>query len=405
MNRDLIMDFRQGGGSLPEVVFGIVRVWGTESRIGGNGLYVTTAETTLKLNNGQATISGMLTNGVGPLYKYAYIVQVEPFYGHAFRIVVGLPDGTTPINLVNLPRLGFNNEDGFYVDIEQWEAIYGTLPSRVSALESGLTTTNGRVTALEVRSGGLTQATQVFSTANANTYTTPGIYTQVSGSTTALNWPVAGTKGTLFVVGVTASNLVHQEFYPSTGSATTAGRVAYVREMLTATTWSAWRASPTTRVDQTAGRTIYQWDDLNSRDQRVYGDTGWRSLSLGAGAVSGVVQVRRVGNIVTAKIIDVVLNGTNRFLTNNVGNAGFNPSDGGVASNNFAMGLTISGTDTQGDWHRVNAYRFGVQWQGTVRTGAVTVPAAGLNGQFSWMTDDAWPTTLPGTAVGTIPNL
>lgn len=150
--RDLILDFRRGGGSVPEVVYGIVRIWGTAVRPNATSVVVTT-ETTLKLTDGKATLLNAQTSGTGPLYSWAYIIQVEPFCGRNFRFYVAIPDGTGPVNLVDLPKLNPITGEGFYVSLEEWEALYGGLPSRVDLLETNQGVLQNDVADLKVVAG------------------------------------------------------------------------------------------------------------------------------------------------------------------------------------------------------------------------------------------------------------
>lgn len=180
--RDLILDFRRGGGSVPEVVHGIVRIWGTEVRPNATSLVLTT-ETTLKLSEGKATLANAQTSGTGPLYEWAYIIQVEPFCGRNYRFYVAIPDGTGPINLVDLPKLNPITGEGFYLDIEEWEALYGDLPNRVDALETSQATQDGKITNLEARPIGNTTM-RVDTTVGTRVFITDGVTEHmVSGDT------------------------------------------------------------------------------------------------------------------------------------------------------------------------------------------------------------------------------
>lgn len=155
-------------------------------------------------------------------------------------------------------------------------------------------------------------------------------------------------------------------------------------------------------VANTAGRTAYAWDAVNNRQQLIYGDTGWRSIPLAPGVTTGQILVRRNLNRVSVRLVGVMPISTSR----NIGAAppsGFMPSDGGVPGSNFVTGLVIAGASITSDWHRIDVYRFAIQWQGDIRTGWNTVPAEALGGQIDYLTDDPWPTSLPGSAVGSIP--
>lgn len=173
--RDLILDFRRGGGSVPEVVHGIVRIWGTEVRPNGPSVVVTT-ETTLKLSDGKATLANAQTSGTGPLYEWAYIIQVEPFCGRNYRFYVAIPDGTGPVNLIDLPKLNPITGEGFYLDLKEWLELYGGLPDKVDMLEDNQGVIQNDVADLKVL-GGLASG-DVNDATTANLIETEGTQTK-----------------------------------------------------------------------------------------------------------------------------------------------------------------------------------------------------------------------------------
>lgn len=148
-------------------------------------------------------------------------------------------------------------------------------------------------------------------------------------------------------------------------------------------------------IDQSAGRVIKAWDYLNKREQIIYADTGWRTHPLQPGVTTGRILLRRVGSTVTIRVVDLVPIASSRFIGASL-MSGFYPADGGIAANNFVASHMIAGNDVSADWHRVDVYRYGIQWQGPSRTGS-TVPGGGLSGQIVYTTDDPWPATLPGS--------
>lgn len=99
--RTITMDFRRGGGSPSEFLFGCVTVYGTEAAPNGPG-WVVTSETTLELVNGQATLADALERPVGAGSHYHLVVRdkLSP-RGASFRKY--LPAGASPVNLIDLP--------------------------------------------------------------------------------------------------------------------------------------------------------------------------------------------------------------------------------------------------------------------------------------------------------------
>ena len=139
-------------------------------------------------------------------------------------------------------------------------------------------------------------------------------------------------------------------------------------------------------TDESVGRRLFQWDANNSRFQQTFGDTGWRDVSAGLEAgTTGEWRMRRVNSTVTHHVYNV---------TNTSGAMYTIPAGFRTASYGTVIPLT--------------------KWDLTA--GAVLLWAAGnctlsdgLKGytgayyMFTHDTSDAWPTTLPGSAVGSIP--
>ena len=146
-------------------------------------------------------------------------------------------------------------------------------------------------------------------------------------------------------------------------------------------------------TDESVGRRLFQWDANNSRWQQTYSDTGVRDmtgLTLTDGwalSTSNYFTLRRVGNVVSlgTELTGASVTGTNITTIP----AGFRPSFGG--------------------W----SFAFAIGASSTARLCEVTVAGAMVVFDYTtsaqhrihstWITNDAWPTTLPGTASGAIP--
>lgn len=137
-------------------------------------------------------------------------------------------------------------------------------------------------------------------------------------------------------------------------------------------------------VKETAGRTVSVWDYLNQREQLIAGDSGWRNLT--ALANSGVTLTnffaRRDGNLVHISC-QLAATGTAGNITLANMPAGFAPS---------AKALRV-GTASDRDGtsvRRISPYLSGIR---------ILAMETGKNYEFgiSYITDDAWPTVLPGT--------
>ncbi|WP_311210915.1 MULTISPECIES: pyocin knob domain-containing protein [unclassified Aeromicrobium] len=234
-------------------------------------------------------------------------------------------------------------------------------------------------------------------TQDLNTVVSPGIYIQgtPANATLATNYPFASALCILEVyrlgVGFTLQRIT------PTGGILSAARGIWQRRQ-NGGTWDPWRFIPSQRVDQTAGRAIYTWDDLNGRDQLVYGDTGLRdvsSLLVNGWALGslGVVLIRRVGVMVylTAFNLDSANASAAAYANLPVG---FRPSTISVIP---IKGVASAGANAQD----LNAL---ARWNGELSAG-ITTRSASVIVSGAWMTADAWPTTLPGAANGAIPNL
>lgn len=157
----------------------------------------------------------------------------------------------------------------------------------------------------------------------------------------------------------------------------------------------------TIRVSETAGRAAYYTKPGTSIEQLFYGDTGWRNISgLTGTAVTSVGQILmcRSDNLVSVHIsaLNLITSGTAvTFLTLPLG---FRPTQLGNPSYPFRVGVVgdivagatlrhVSPIGSTGETRVLNA-----------------VAGVAYEGSLQWRTNDPWPTSLPGTAVGTIPT-
>lgn len=247
--------------------------------------------------------------------------------------------------------------------------------------------------------GGIVLGT-LLGTANLNSIFTPGTYRQTAGADATLlrNYPKANLSGLMNVYG-RDSNVVIQQYMPIDG--TSGVPIMYQRLSLNATSWLPWRVFSTVRVDQTAGRAIYQWDDLNNREQLIYGDTGQRSIVSDQGWVDalivtnvamnagGIARVRRIGYQVEL-ILALDKSATGSISSTVAFPVGFRPSQpfNALGSNSgMALLRAYHGGGTSG-----------INWNSSAVALAASIT-------INYTTTDAWPTVLPGTAIGSIPNV
>jgi hypothetical protein len=143
--------------------------------------------------------------------------------------------------------------------------------------------------------------------------------------------------------------------------------------------------------DETVGRRKFAWDTINNRWQLVYGDTGWRDVtaSLIGGWTGTGFLIRRLGN--TVHVLAKAMSG--------------------AAATTPAIYLLPTGFRSADPVHSFFAqYGLAPQWpfytiasNGTVASGGTYTAVGNGFGVLTFVTNDAWPATNPGTASGTIP--
>jgi hypothetical protein len=146
--------------------------------------------------------------------------------------------------------------------------------------------------------------------------------------------------------------------------------------------------------DETVGRRQFAWDTVNNRWQLVYGDTGWRDVTASLNAIASVTYgycyIRRIGAVVHvhARVTSTVATALASMYTTPTGFRFRN----GVADYGFTA---FTATGAAGG-RFVSAAGVDIYAQTFAAVTSLTL-------LFQYPTDDAWPATLPGTAVGTIP--
>lgn len=158
--------------------------------------------------------------------------------------------------------------------------------------------------------------------------------------------------------------------------------------------WSIANMDQRYTVTETAGRVVKVWDYVNGREQLVYGESGLRDITaLAPNITAGKLYLTRSGNEVSLLFSDVVMGGA-------TGSAYDMIAAGGIPVG-FRPPVThwYNGIDGPPGLRRI-----GVASSGWVPVYLSPVPSDFYRGKVSWSTQQAWPVSLPGTAVGTIPN-
>jgi len=165
--------------------------------------------------------------------------------------------------------------------------------------------------------------------------------------------------------------------------------------------------------DESVGRRCFAWDTVNSRWQMIYGDTGVRdvaaSSTLPGDTTIAALKVRRIGN--TVEFVAWFTPGATLQAIDRRGirsmyalPSGFRPSMNGSQYDALPAGALGTGDQTR-------FLMLGTPTDGTTLYFWATGDAASTNWtavthilRRIWTTNDPWPTVLPGTAAGSIPD-
>lgn len=217
----------------------------------------------------------------------------------------------------------------------------------------------------------------------------PGVYNLqlAANATLARNYPRANAGGILEVLRLGTANggRIMQRFTVQNGDASAKMAGIYQRRIWDGV-WDPWEFIPAQRVDETVGRRVQTFDNLNNRWQMIAGDTGWRDITaLMTAGWTGSLRIRRTMYHVALRG-SIVRNDstTAEFLPYIAGFKGYSTDDYGVAMQSSAArlvtggstGISITASTTGSSTHRIIV---------------------------DFETLDAWPTALPGSALGAIP--
>lgn len=195
---------------------------------------------------------------------------------------------------------------------------------------------------------------------------------------------------------------------PATGSRTSLQFPAATHgEILIASTGSAWHAISGQASDESVGRRIWKWEQALAAPsssatvgfQLIFADTGWRRLSTGdlingwtVATSTNAPRIRRELDTVTI-VGTPVKSGATASKFYNVP-AGF---QAWIYATDAGTWTTTTGSSTS-SWRLEYATDHTLSANTAASAGSTLV----LNGR--WNTSDAWPASLPGVAVGTIPT-
>jgi len=302
----------------------------------------------------------------------------ETFYG----TIEVQPRGTGAVTQIARKHNALSADSGQFWQRTQTGGGWGTW----FAYSSSRITAAGEVF---IRTG-LTTEAQLFTaegklgTLDLNAVVSSGTYTQDTGAnaTLARNYPRATVGGVLEVFSLFAGTVI-QRFTIAYGSGPNA-QVGHYERRRNSSTWDPWVFYSRRRWDQTAGRAAYDYDALNDREQIIYGDTGRRDVTslFGASVTAGRVILQRYGRHVTITLDNVTVP-TGAPTVVGIIPIGFRTTSAAVYPVGYAPNTATVWSD-----------------------GNINLPTgSGRYGSFTYLTEQAWPTSLPGTADGSIPNI
>lgn len=208
-----------------------------------------------------------------------------------------------------------------------------------------------------------------------------------SGNTLELGYPFVGFYGTVDVRTRQTGRATHIAF-PTNNVNDFDSRRFFIRTQL-ASGWSSWKTYSSCRFDQSVGRVMYAWNDLTNSEQIVYSDTGWRDISSSfINGWTGSAYLRRVGSSVELIFANLAGGSSTGVLT---------------LPSGFTPRFTIPAMA------RPSSPTANPIYGNIGTTGVVSLSNSsafhGQSMQLTLTTVDNWPSSLPGIAVGSIPNL
>ncbi|WP_144659055.1 pyocin knob domain-containing protein [Paenarthrobacter nicotinovorans] len=240
--------------------------------------------------------------------------------------------------------------------------------------------------------GGIVNPVQLAAGTDWNTVIVSGMYFATGSDMAGMpNSAPSMAIGVNLMVQARTSSVVTQIAWTVSNAQ---GQIQFQRSLVSGT-WGPWRVFRNTVIDQTAGRAIYMWDELNNRSQLIYGDTGVRNISdyLDTSKWSaGIIKLRRFGS-------EVELRGL--ALDNVAGVVGTVGTLNATLPYGFRNAHTVTGVGSVGS----SLARVVIGFGATNATIIGVTDSVICDFTVKWQTTDAWPTSLPGAADGGIPNL
>jgi len=274
-----------------------------------------------------------------------------------------------------------------------------------SRLSDARTPTDGSVSTVKIADGAVTPikvGSRYVAKTSAYTATAADEVIDCTSGTFTVTLPsAAGVAGRMFTVKNSGTGVVT---IGRTSSQTIDGVNANVvlngkGSFTVLSTGAAWIAIQGSYTDESVGRRIFTWDQVNGRWQMTYGDTGWRDVSASlvngwvlAVAVSYCLIRRTNGQVQLVARLNPAAATADKFLSAITGFGGW--------SGTLWLGLATSFVSDVGSaWFQSGSTGWGCR---RATHGAATSVYISITHDVGDGT--AWPTSLPGTASGSIPT-
>ncbi|AYD87235.1 hypothetical protein SEA_TENNO_23 [Arthrobacter phage Tenno] len=237
--------------------------------------------------------------------------------------------------------------------------------------------------------GGIVTPTPLVAGTDWNTLLTSGLFSATGSDMAGMpNSAPSMAIGVNIMVQARSASVVTQLVWTVSNAHS---QIQFQRSFVSGT-WGPWKVYRNTNIDNSVGRVITLWDETGNRSQMFYGDTGQRNISASVtDASGGTLYLRRIGHMVSLAMANLqftdTASGTLHSYTGLIP-TGFWPA----VSSRFmlAQSMNTNGIMT------VNSNGDATLIKGTTNS---------LYHELMWTTTQPWPTALPGTASGGIPNI
>ena len=370
---------------------------GTEIVVCDESGTVTATNTIVIQRAGSDTVNGTTSVAIGAAYGMRRLISDGTSKWSVDGGVVRLSDvGTiTSTMIADATITGTDIASGTVTSTNILDDTIVNADINASAAIVGTKLADGAITPIKT-SGGYVAKTALYTATNDDRVIdcTSGTYTitlPTAASQTGRTFIIRNSGSGTITIGRTGAETI------SGATSQTLAGYGSLDVISNGTNWLVLRG---TYTDETVGRRIFTWDTVNSRWQMTYGDTGLRSLTLTPNAPCSTltVELRRVNNLCH---IDVVW--VNGAIT--LPQADFSLSDTALPS-----GFTPTRIMRGISWSNYLGNAAGVIYLSTLTlkssAAAGSMAAGGGSTQqraWTYSTTDAWPTSLPGAAVGSIP--